>query len=292
MTPGAPSIQPARVVTSIRAQVGEGPVVTEDGTELLWVDILGRKVHRTSLTDGRTSTLDVPSMPGAVAERAAGGMVAAVTEGFAVIHRDGGYQPVCTFLEPGERMNDAKCDAAGRFWSGSTAMDFTPGGGRLYVLEPGWSWRCVLEGLTLPNGLGWSPDNRTFYLVDTYQYGLFAFDFDLPTGQLGARRQLVSFGKDQGIPDGLAVADDGSLWVAVHGGGRIDVFTPRGGLLGQIPLPVTQPTSCAFDRRGQLWVTSAWDGLPGRPGASADGALFAIDVNGRAGGRRPGIFAG
>jgi sugar lactone lactonase YvrE len=63
-------------------------------------------------------------------------------------------------------MNDAKCDPSGRFWAGSTAMDFAPGQGALHVLEPDRSTRVVLDGLTQPNGLGWSPDGSVFYLVD------------------------------------------------------------------------------------------------------------------------------
>jgi sugar lactone lactonase YvrE len=290
VTARAPQAGPARILTTIRAECGEGPIVTQDGRELLWVDILGRELHRTSLADGKTSTFPVPSMIGAVAERASGGIVAAVAEGFAAIGDDGAYEPMCSFLGPDERMNDAKCDAAGRFWSGSTAMDFTAGAGRLYVLHADWSWHCVLDGLTLPNGLGWSPDNRTFYLVDSRDHSLFAFNFDLSSGRLGPRRLLVRFRAEEGMPDGLTVADDGSVWVAVHGGGRVDVFSPDGGKLGQLPLPVRQPTSCAFDGNGRLWVTSAWDGLPDG-GASDDGGLFAVDVGARTG-PKAGVFAG
>lgn len=282
---------PARIVSGVRAQCGEGPIVADGHRELLWVDILGKKWHRTSLADGETSTFTVPSIIGAVAQRTSGGMVAAVAEGFASIDDDGGYRPACTFLAPGERMNDAKCDAAGRFWSGSTAMDFSPGAGRLYMLDPDWSWRCVLDGLTLPNGLAWSPDNESFYLVDSRQYSLFIFEFDLGTGCLGRRRRLVSFAEQEGMPDGLSVAGDGTIWVAVHGGGRIDVFEPDGSKLGQIPVLVRQPTSCALDRDGHLWVTSAWDGLTGGEDAAADGALFAVDVRGRTG-LASGVFAG
>jgi sugar lactone lactonase YvrE len=289
VTAQALQVGPARMATAIRARVGEGPVVTQDGRELLWVDILGQKLHRTSLADGKTSTFAVPSMIGAVAERARGGMVAAVAEGFAAIDDDGAYKLISDFLHPSERMNDAKCDAAGRFWSGSTAVDFTTGAGRLYVLRPDWSRHCVLEGLTLPNGLGWSPDNGTFYLVDSRQYCLFAFDFDLPSGLLGRKRLLVSFAAEEGMPDGLTVAEDGSIWVAVHGGGRVDVFSSDGAKLGCISLPVSQPTSCAFDRHGRLWVTSAWDGQPSRD--APDGGLFAVNVSGRTG-AGSGVFGG
>lgn len=289
MTARALQAGPARVMTEIRAQCGEGPVATRDGRELLWVDILGQELHRTSLADGRTATFNVPSVIGAVAERAPGGMVAAVAEGFAAIDDNGVYELMSDFLPPGERMNDAKCDVTGRFWSGSTAMDFTPGAGCLHVLEPDWSRRCVLDGLTLPNGLGWSPDNGTFYLVDSRQCSLFAFDFDLVRGRLGRKRLLVSFDARDGRPDGLTVADDGSIWVAVYGGGRVDVFDPDGGKLGQVDVPVQQPTSCALDTCGRLWVTSAWDGQT-TPG-SLDGGLFALTVNGRIGGAS-GVFAG
>ncbi len=77
------------------------------------------------------------------------------------------------------RMNDGKCDAAGRFWAGTMAFDVTPGVACLYRLDPDYRVSCVLTDVTLSNGLDWSADNRHMYYIDSTTQRVDAFDFDL-----------------------------------------------------------------------------------------------------------------
>jgi sugar lactone lactonase YvrE len=269
-----------RVAVRARARVGEGPVWDAAPGVLHWVDILAGQLHTSDLATGATRTRAVPTLLGAAAPRARGGFVAAVAEGFAEVGEDGMRvrQPV---LAEGIRMNDAKCDPAGRFWAGSTALDFAPGRGALHVLEPDWSTRVVLDGLTQPNGLGWSPDGATFYLVDTAERELSAFN----AGSLAGRRLVRRFGADE-VPDGLCVDAAGCLWVALWGGSRVMRLSPEGEVLTTLPVPATQPTSCAFAGPGLdvLCVTSAREGLDRADDDSAlDGAVFAFSNVGAAG---------
>lgn len=264
------------------AEVGEGPVFDERSQSLWWVDILGQRVHRmpvdeSGAADGDEWTVNVPTMPGALALTESEEVLLACREGFGVLHPDGTFDVLQHFLADGHRMNDAKCDPAGRFWAGSNAIDFAEGQGALHVLDADLSHRIALEGLNLPNGLDWSPDGSTFYLVDTHAHALYAFDFDVDSGQISEQRTLAEFDPANGLADGLSVAQDGLIYLAIWGGHRVEVIEPTGRTAGIIAMPVEQPSCTAFGRPGgnTLFVSSATSGL--ELGADAeDGAVFAV----------------
>ena len=156
------------------------------------------------------------------------------------------------------RINDAKCDPAGRLWAGTIRIDNQPAGA-LYRIDADHSVRPVLIGLSLSNGLGWSPDGSLMYLIDSLAGGLDVFDFDLGSGELSGRRRLVTVGEGEGSADGMTVDSEGFVWIAVYGGGAVRRYTPSGELVLVVELPVTQPTSCTFggaDLR-DLYITSA-----------------------------------
>jgi sugar lactone lactonase YvrE len=248
--------------------LSEGPRWHADAQELLWVDILGAHVHRGRLgVDGelasqRTTTLD--RHVGAVAPATEGGYVAAAGAGFVHIGEDGTVRELAQ-PERGRtdvRMNDGACDAQGRFWGGTMAYDESPGGGALYRLELDGSCTTVLTGLTISNGIGWSPDGATMYLADSGTGRVDAYDVDAD-GDIGNPRPIVVVDEPGVAPDGLTVDDDGGIWVALWGGGAVRQYAPDGELLAVVGLPVDRPTSCAFGgpERSTLFVTTARDGL-------------------------------
>jgi sugar lactone lactonase YvrE len=282
------------VLARAESRVGEGPVWDEPAGAVHWVDILAGLVHTTTLADGVTSTIQVPTLVGAAAPREAGGFALATAEGFASIDAEGRYEPRQSFLPDGVRMNDAKCDPTGRFWAGSCAMDFAAGRGALHVLEPDWTYRTVLDGITQPNGLGWSPDGSTFYLVDTVTRELLAFDADLDRGTISGQRTLVRFGDDvPGVPDGMSVDAAGDLWIAFWGGGQLLRVAPSGRTRSVLPVPVRQPSSCAFAgaELEVLCVTSAREGLTDLADDALDGSVLIVTGCG-ARGRPVHRFAG
>jgi sugar lactone lactonase YvrE len=276
-----------------RARVGEGPFWDAPSGTLSWVDIPAGTIHTVAPDGvGEPEVLAVPTLVGAAVRRATGvGFVAATSEGFAEVGPDGTLTTRLDFLPAGRRMNDAKCDPAGRLWAGSTEMDFAAGCGALHVLLPDWQRVDLLDGLALPNGLGWSPDGSTFYLVDSIARELNAFDVPADGPGLANRRVLARF-TGSGLPDGLTVDAVGCLWVALWGGGRLVRLSPDGEVLLELGLPVEQPSSCTFGGAmlDVLYVTTAREGLA----LDADdpaGSVFA--VRGLGVGGRPGIrFAG
>lgn len=266
------------------ARVGEGPFWSVDTGRLTWVDILDGTITTGDPGTGDRHTITLPTMVGAAVPKRSGGFIAAVTEGFADIADDGGWSTRLPVLTPGVRMNDAKCDPAGRFWAGSCAMDFAAGKGALHVVRPDWTTEVVLTDLTQPNGMDWSPDGRTYYLIDTAEGELNAYDLDPEHGTLANRRLLTRFDPDRGYADGMTVDADGCLWIAIWGGSRVVRLSPDGELLTEIPVPVEQPSSCAFGGAALdvLYVTSAREGLDDAPPpAGSVLAVHGLGVRGR-----------
>jgi sugar lactone lactonase YvrE len=250
-------------------QLSEGPRWDEERQELLWVDILGRGFHRAAVTaDGgpdQVRSMALDRHVGAVAPVAGGGWVLAAGQGFLFVD-DGGSVRELAQPEAGHaavRMNDGACDPQGRFWAGTMAYDQTPGAGTLYRLELDGRCATVLSGLTISNGLGWSPDGATMYLSDSGTGSVEAFDFDGSTGAIGGRRTLVHIDQPGMAPDGLTVDEQGDVWVALWGGWAVNCYAPDGSRRTGVDIPAAQATSCAFggpDRR-TLFVTTAREGL-------------------------------
>ena len=160
-------------------------------------------------------------------------------------------------------MNDGKCDHSGRFWSGTLALDEQRPVGALYRLDPSGEVTKVLSGVTVSNGLGWSPDQRTFYYIDSRTQRVDAFSHDPESGRIARRRLLVAIPSREGTPDGLTVDVEGHLWVALWDGSVVRRYTPQGKQEYEVRLPASRVTSCAFggDDLADLYVTSATTGL-------------------------------
>jgi sugar lactone lactonase YvrE len=245
--------------------LSEGPRWHGERQELLWVDILGRKLHRGTVgADGameRVQTITVDRHVGAVAPAIGGGYVLAAGQGFLFLDEAGQLDELAQ-PEAGRtdvRMNDGACDAQGRFWAGTMAYDESPGAGVLYRLELDGTCTKVLTGLTISNGIGWSPDGTTMYLNDSGTASVYAFHFDRPTGAISEQRTLVQIDQPGVAPDGLTVDEQGGIWVALWGGAAVNQYGPDGSLKASVALPVQRPTSCAFGGPdgATLFVTTA-----------------------------------
>ena len=263
-------LEPAPVAAPL-SELGEGPCWDAASQSLYWVDIPPGRVHR---LDGRGEhwSWDVGLPVGAVVPRAAGGLVMAAGNGFYALDTDTGDVTELAQApgRPDTRMNDGKCDREGRFYAGSMASDESPGQGSFYRLGTDLSVTEVYAGVGISNGMGWSPDDRLMYYIDSFDYRVDVLDYDPATGQMGDRRPFARLGSGDVVPDGLAVDADGGVWVAVWGGSVIQRYDPGGRLIGAVRLPAAYVTSCAFGGPGldQLYVTTA-----AGPGSCA-GALF------------------
>jgi sugar lactone lactonase YvrE len=246
----------AERVGSEKAVLGEGPRWDAEAGRLLWVDIEGGLLH------AGDSTIEGGAMVCAVAPWAGDTVLVALTDALAAV--DVAVGSVRRLAEiphgaPGLRCNDGACDPAGRFWIGTMALDESPGKGALYRYDVDGTLHTVLDGVSLSNGLGWDAGGRLMYYVDSPTQRIDVFDFDVGSGALADRRPFAVIPESDGIPDGLALDDEGGIWVALHGGGEVRRFDPDGGLSGRVEVPVPKVTACCFVGR-RLYVT-ARDGL-------------------------------
>jgi sugar lactone lactonase YvrE len=249
-------------VAEVGADVGEGPSWDARTGTLLFVDVSPGLIYRLDPTSGSLDKTSVGQEVGAVIPRAAGGLVVAMRDGIGFL--DEGDDEVRIFApiegdDPGNRMNDARCDPQGRLWAGTMAFDFGAGAASLYRVDADHSVTRVLPDLTIANGLGWSPAGDVMYFIDSANYGVDAYPFDPATGALGAGERIISIPQDEGMPDGLTVDAEGGIWVALFFGGEVRRFRPDGSDWGRIKLPVKQVTSLCFGgpTLEDLYITSA-----------------------------------
>jgi sugar lactone lactonase YvrE len=263
--------------------------------ELLWVDIPAGLVRRAAVSpDGVLTELARHrggDTVGFVVPVVAGGWLLGADGGFTFLAEDGTARVLIDLAgeggspeDGGTRMNDGGCDRAGRFFAGTMAFDERPGAGALYRLDLDGTVTTVLDGLSISNGLGWAPDDRTVYLADSGPGLVWAFDYDLGSGDFTRKRVLVDFGDQDGVGDGLTVDDEGCIWTAVWGGGQVRRWSPDGDLLAVVDLPVPQVSSCAFagPNRDLLVISTSAEGL-------SDEARAAQPDAGRLFTARPGL---
>jgi sugar lactone lactonase YvrE len=266
------------VALPARAVLGEGPTWDDRAGVLVWVDILGRRVHTYSPATGADTVIETPQHVGAAKPRAGGGLVLNLRDGVALLDEAGAFSWLVEWPVEGRRGNDAAVDSAGRLWAGTMAYDVTPGGGRLNRVEPDGSFTTVLDDVTISNGTGWSPDGSLMYYIDTPLRRIDVFDVDRDSGEISGRRVFAAVTRGQ--PDGLTVDADGCVWVALWDGGGVHRYTPDGELDRVIDLPASLTTACAFGGPDltDLYVTTASEGLSaGALAAQPDaGALFVV----------------
>jgi sugar lactone lactonase YvrE len=250
----------AVVLAGPPAELGEGAVWDDERSQLMTIDMIGgtlcKSVFSSASVDHDFST--VGDFIGAAMPASWCDVVIVTMHGLAAVEGERTRELVTILDDPSLRLNDAACDSSGRVWVGSTALDNAQGRGSLWVHGPDGT-RLAATGLTLPNGVGWSPDDATLYLADSGQGVVLRADFDASAGTIGALERFASI--EGGAPDGLCVGEDGSLWIAVWDGARIDRISAEGVLIESVELPVRRPTSCALVPGEGLVITTARLGL-------------------------------
>lgn len=269
------------------AQLAESPVWDARRQSLLWVDITRGHVHRYDPRTGEDTVTAVGVPVGAVAVRRGGGLVLAAARGFAFLDEEDGSLEWLWSQALGDRMNDGKCDPAGRFLAGSLTSARVPGAAALYRLDTDGRVAVLIADVTLSNGLGWSPDGTRLYFADTPLERVDVLDYDVTTGAVSGRRVFADLREVAGRPDGLTVDADGGVWIAMARGGAVRRYRPDGRLDHVVELPVRLVTSVTFGGAGlaDLYVTTSREGLgPGDlAGQPQAGAVFCLPASGARG---------
>jgi sugar lactone lactonase YvrE len=272
--------------------LGEGPAWDDEGGFIYWVDIKAPALLRYRPAGGEVRRWDLPEPVGAAVPRTRGGLLLALQGGFAFFDPDTGdlrrlFDPEPA--SPQNRLNDGKCDALGRFWVGSMHDPEQDPSGHLYRLDSDFNFERFAMGFVVTNGPTWSGDGRTFYFTDSAERRIYAFDFDMAAGRLGARRLFVQVPPADGHPDGQCIDAEDHLWTAHWNGGRVTRYRPDGTVDRVIEIPAPLVTSCCFggEALDTLYITTARVGLKASAlqAAPLSGGLFAVTglgVTGRA----------
>ena len=275
-------------------ELGEGPLWHPQEGCLYWVDIEAKRYHRLNTATNKHEIVDVGEVLGVLAFRSRGGLVVATEHGFSLFDPQTGKLTRIGDPEedkPDTRFNDGAVDRQGRFWAGTLGDPFQ---NSLYRLDPDLTIHRMDTGFDISNGIGWSPDNKVMYFTDSTPGIIYAYDYDLATGNITNRRVFVERSVQSGVPDGLTVDADGFVWSAVWGDRCVERYDPAGKLERRIDLPVLCPTSVAFGGQNldELYITSALYEIPReeRHKYPLDGNLFCI--KGLAKGLPEPMFAG
>lgn len=267
------------------AELGESPVWDGEQGLLYWVDIDGRAVHAFDPTAGSDKRWALDVRPSAIARTAdANRLLVAAENTLFWLDLDGGELESWVALEPaqpGVRLNDGRPDPDGRFWIGGM-YDPTSAGrfdAFLHRVEPDGSFETVRSHVGCANGSAFSPDGSVMYWADTLHETVWAYDYDLATGEPRNERRFLDFRPLPGRPDGACVDESGCYWIACVGGSAVLRITPGGKVDRTVELPVKRPTMPAFggpDLR-TMFVTSIGEREPGKDGPGPHGAIYAIE---------------
>lgn len=263
----------AQQFTDVCTFHGEGPVWDAQRDALFLVDMLAGAI--VEVRDATVVRHEVSKVVAALRRRRSGGFVVALERSLALLDDDFAIvERLGEVVDPGARFNEGGCDPTGRFYIGSMAYDQHPGGGTLFRLEADRSLHTAVTPVTISNGIQWSGDGTHAFYNDTANGRVDVFDADATTGRLSNRRPYAVI-DGPGGPDGMAIDEEGGLWVALWEGGAVVRIDADGSVSERVELPVPLVTSCAFggDDGRDLYITTSRDGAPDEALASS-GAVF------------------
>jgi sugar lactone lactonase YvrE len=266
--------------------LGESPLWNEREQALYWVDIRRPAIRRLDHASGRVDTWAMPDLVGSIALADDGRLLVALRESIGLYDRATGRLE--TIAAPvrhpaGHRFNDGRCDRQGRFWAGTMHHTTRAPEGVLYRLAGGELVERQ-SAICIPNSLAWSPDGTTMYFADSLRYAIFAYDYDIASGEM-SRGRIFAETQPPGFPDGSTVDAEGYLWNAEFNASRVVRYAPDGRVDRRIEVPAQRPTCCAFGGPGLdvLYVTTASWQLSDEEHRAQPfaGALLALEVGAR-----------
>ncbi|RDW87297.1 SMP-30 protein-like protein [Coleophoma crateriformis] len=278
---------------NLHCALGEAPYYEPSTNTLRFVDIKKKRLHTLSLSapiadpenpGDALHTLELDTPVGVTADiegvDPSQKILVGYKRGVAVLDRKTGqYELLKRFYDSEAnderlRSNDGTVDAQGRFWIG-TMNDFWVGApqaeGNLFRFSSDLARSELRSGLIIPNGIGWSLDEKTLYFTHSAEHQIYAFDYAPSTGDISNERVFYKH-PTKGEPDGFAIDVEGNLWQCVYGEGKVLRINPKGEVTGEIKMPCSNITCPAF-MGTELWITTAAE-----EGEELSGGLFKVDV--------------
>ncbi|KAI4276377.1 MAG: hypothetical protein LQ337_002548 [Flavoplaca oasis] len=276
--------------------LGEAPYYEETTQTLRFVDIVKEKLHTVNLERGPSShtiiELDEAISTTAYIEGTEDELIVGAKKGYAYYKRNSRKLEYVKKVwdesdgqgkEERMRCNDGAVDRAGRYWVGTMndpKVQAPTDEGVLFRLDPDLTLHRMIERVSIPNGMGWSADDKKMFFTDSPTGNIFVYDFNLESGSLSNRRVFFQYSdEDGGVPDGFAMDIEGNLWTAICGGGKVLKVSSEGKVVGVIEMP-TRMISCPGFAGEDLFVTSAEEEEPEKYPDSVEygGSLFRVNV--------------
>jgi len=275
----------AEILYKTNLTLGEGAHWHPGWQRFLYVDIEGRKVGCIDPTGKEVKEQNVGKRVGTVVPAANGHLIVALQGSIEELDFETGALRKLVSIEPDKpdnRSNDGKCDAAGRLWVGTMHVDAKLHEGALYRFDG--ELQKMLSNTSISNGICWSVDHRKMYYIDSLDYHVKVFDFDVVSGSISNSRVIIEMEEPGWTPDGMCIDEDGMLWVAIWGGCCVNRYDPdTSALIGQVLLPAPHVTSCAFggNEMKTLMITTARADLNAEQLQQfpLSGSLFYIDTD-------------
>lgn len=275
----------ATSLNNTKSILGEGAIWSSLRNLFFYVDIEGKKVGFVDPVSGMTKQRQMKEKVGTVVPTENGRLILGLENSISIFDFD--CDELQEFIEleseiPTNRSNDGKCDAAGRLWIGTMNQEASGAVGALYRFD-GEEAKKMIPNRKVSNGICWSSDNKTMYYIDSFDYNIKAYDFDLETGDISNERIVVEMKNQNFTPDGMTIDTEGMLWVAMWGEGTVNRYNPLSGeLVGKVDVNAPHVTSCAFGgpNMTQMLITTASSGLSEEQLKQfpESGTLFLVDV--------------
>ncbi|MGO4221228.1 2-dehydro-3-deoxy-6-phosphogalactonate aldolase [Lysobacter sp. TAF61] len=271
------------LVCDTRATVGEGPVVL--GDRVLWVDPIGKRLLAFTPSSGDWTEASMPEPVWSLGVMPDGSLVGNGEDAFVRLDAAGGAVlargPVID-TGAGCRLNDLVIDRRGGLWGSTMHRGVLTGrGGIFHAALPDAPARKVAGGLGVANGMAFSDDERTLFVIDTLARTLLAYPADAASGALGEPVIVTDFLGLPGKPDGMAITPEGNFWVAMWGAGELVRIAPNGACVQRVRVPAPHVGSVCIGPDGALYVTTARARLSDEALAASPGSGGLFRINGR-----------
>ena len=244
-------------LASENALVGEGPVWDVESQTLYWIDIQGGRFWNYDPATGENRLLHEGYNTAGAGRNRQGGLTVATWEGVQLWNSDDDF----VWLHRGEvdgrpiKLNDVIPGPDGSLLGGSAHLDSCT----LFRFNTDGSAEIIDDGLELCNGMGFSPDLKTFYSTDTPKHEIYKWDHNPATGEILNKRVFATIPSEWGMPDGMTVDAEGFVWTAIWYGGMVVRLDPDGKEERRVEFPAAQTSSAMFGGKdlNELYVTTA-----------------------------------
>lgn len=249
------------LVAPLDCHTGENPLWCERRKKLLFADIPRGVVYGYDPATAKCDVMARTRVTGGFTLQEDGSLLLFQDGPIAVLGTDGAVREVARDACPGnDRFNDVIADPEGRVFAGTLGG----GKGRLLRFDTDGRVTEMMSGIGCANGMGFTPDLRSMYFIDSFARKIYLFDYDRRSGNLSKRRIFAKIRREDGLPDGMTVDAEGCVWTALWYGGRLQRYTPNGKLDQEIFLPATQTSSVTFGGPdlNEMYVTTAGNSEP------------------------------